>query len=60
LNAASRLATQCRSSSSVAFAPGLSETTAAGSSPKILCGIPTSAASITAGWSYNAFSTSMQ
>ena len=60
LKAASCAATWARSSSSVACAPGFSDTTAAGSSPSEWCGRPISAASITAGWRYSASSTSMQ
>jgi len=45
---------------SVTVAPGLRTTTAPGSSPSVLCGMPTMAASITSGWSYSTFSTSTQ
>ena len=49
LNAASRAATHPLISSSVAALPGARQTTAAGSSPSVLCGEGTRAASITAG-----------
>src|SRR5437899_5922323 len=60
LKAARRARTKPRSSLSVATPPGFRWTTAAGSSPRVLWGMPTMAASMTAGWSYSTFSTSTQ
>ncbi|MNT98450.1 hypothetical protein D3C72_2410360 [compost metagenome] len=60
LNAASRSRTKSCNSASVACMPGLRLATAAGSSPSVLWARPTTAASITAGCSYSALSTSMQ
>ena len=51
LKAAIRSAAKARSSSSVALAPGVRWTMAPGSSPSVLCGTATTAASITAGCS---------
>ena len=51
LKAARCSATWARNSCSVASAPGLRVTTATGSSPSVRCDTPTTAASITAGWS---------
>ena len=46
-----RARTHACNSASSACDPGARWTTAAGSSPSVRCGMPTSAASVTAGWS---------